>query len=99
MNIPEALKRLDDLPTADAIADQLVSMGVGGIRMSPTKCAIAVYLWSVTGERVRVGLARETSDGLTTRSPLSTEAELHSAPRVAQFIRGFDNGSYPKLDG
>ena len=99
MDIPEAIKRLDDLPTADAIADELVSMGVKGTRSSPTRCAVAVYLMEITGERRHVGLGLGQADAVSTRDSLSAMKDYHIAPKVAQFIRGFDNGQYPKLDG
>lgn len=100
METSEALKRLNDLPTADAIADELVSMGVQGRRSSPTSCAIAVYLRMSTGEELRVGLdLGNSTQTVTTRLDRDFYPEPHTAPQVAEFIMAFDAGKYPKLDG
>lgn len=102
-----ALRKLENLPTTAAIADELVSMGIKAKPKKGSECAIAYYLAETTGSRVGVGLHYE--GGLA--EPLEFLGvilvgedngreycrQAFLMPRVAEFIHEFDGGAYPKL--
>lgn len=107
MDIPEALKQLEDLPTSAAIADELVSMGITAERSQPDSCAIARYLWRTTGEEVAIALRRHwvgpdyLTAGIIAIADYHTDHTLrtaYSTPKIARFVAEFDRGDYPKLD-
>lgn len=105
MDIPEAIGQLEALPTTSAIADELVSMGIKAYQGIPTMCAIAVYIQETTGEHTAIGLrsiaergARPDLAGITAYADSSgCGGTACFAPKVAQFVREFDEGQHPKL--
>ena len=104
MDIPEAIACLDALPTPDAIADELVSMGIKAHQGEPHACAIAVYLHETVGVAVGIGtLSLTVGNGPVRREGIiaypadSWAGTRCKAPRVAEFVHEFDRGKYPKL--
>jgi hypothetical protein len=107
MDIPEALKQLEDLPTTAAIADELASMSITAQRSQPDSCAIARYLWKATGEEVAISVKRHwvgpdyVPAGIIATADFRTDHALwtsYTMPRIARFVVEFDRGEYPKLD-
>lgn len=104
MDIPEAIGRLEALPTTSAIADELVSMGIKGYQGIPHNCAIAVYVHETTGlwtgigaQSIAIGGGEPRYLGITAYVGISPRGINCAAPKVAEFIREFDQGKYPKL--
>src|SRR6202012_4220662 len=105
MDIPEAIARLEVLPTPDAIADELVSMGIKAHQGEPHACAIAVYLHETAGVDVGVGTSslyvgpekKRVRTGIVAYFGDSWRGTQCDAPRVAEFVHEFDRGKYPKL--
>ena len=98
MDITEAIAQLKQLPTADAIADEFVARGIKDCREhSPSSCAVAKYLRETTGTVTYVGVSFDVTFS-TKQLPEGNKA-WHYAPVIAQFIRAFDRGDYPKLSG
>lgn len=87
-----ALKKLTDgADDSYAIAQRLREAGIKG-NHHPTSCPIANYLRRETGVDVRV-YEKKVTNNWASRVPIIPPS------KVAAFIRLFDQGYYPELDG
>lgn len=101
LTLSEAIKRLEDLPTTDAVADELVSRGITATPRCADSCALAEYFFRTTGLDCIVGIKDErplvdnpVGAFLNTGGRLGT---VLLSQKLGQFARNFDLGLYPKL--
>lgn len=86
------LNKLADMKTAGEIRDFLVGEGILAKRGHAQACAIAVYVFQGSGERVSVGT-------LATCPPGKREGDFLGwhTPAMVEFVANFDFGDYPEL--
>lgn len=106
MDIDEAIQHLDNLPTTEAIADELVSMGITAQQGCPDQCALAHY-FHVTTDATFVAVSIRYRNGRSPsgvvggmvgiRTSLDTTDSRVLSPQIGRFAAEFDRGYYPKL--
>lgn len=91
----EAMARLADLGSSQAIAEFLRAQRVAGHRYYGSSCPVATYLKREAGWRVEV---RTTTWSLRARNLPEGMVRRRRTPRpVAEFVLDFDQGRYPDL--
>lgn len=105
MNFNEALQRINDAPTPDAVASVLD--GVTGDRETADKCPVARYLsdclpWEAQAlvrpdEPAHWSENPRTIAVFVTRYRDDTETRFGLSDAAQMFIRRFDRGAYPHL--
>lgn len=102
MTLPEAIKRLEDLPTPASVADELVSMGIKARTACSDQCAIAEYFLLTTGMDCVVGIKdlhplMDEPVGAFVNFGRAGGVTTLLSQKIGQFARNFDLGLYPKL--
>jgi hypothetical protein len=82
---------LEALPkTIPAISEYFLSLGIQGVRKSPTHCPVAQYLETTTGEKVMV-LTNIVEMGKPSDSPSNpADCTIPIPPHITSFIIEFD---------
>lgn len=110
ISVPEAIKCLEDLPTPDAIADELISLGITAEPGCPEACALAAYFELTTGKRSSVGIRTNMGSleviGAVLHARDHRVSDFGDEPylqnfdlsqKLGQFARNFDGCQYPKM--
>lgn len=99
----EAVRRLENLPTTDAIADELVSMGIKAEPSCAYACVLAEYFLQETGRFVDVTYSCEPGAAGPTRITkgwvfFEGGHEVELSAKLGLLAFNFDMRMYPKLE-